>query len=105
MVTRRQRLEKAPDEVKAMVAAVRSGWNAYLADPTATNTAMQVLNKAMSAETFAASAQAQHALIKTSSTEQVGEMSLERWQTLADQLLEINVIQKPVAVDALFVNL
>ncbi|MBK6510323.1 MAG: ABC transporter substrate-binding protein [Haliea sp.] len=105
MVTRRQRLDIAPDEVKAMVAAVRGGWNDYLADPTATNAAMQALNKAMSAETFAASAQAQRELIKTGSTAQVGEMSLARWQTLADQLLEIKVIQKPVAVDGLFVNL
>jgi NitT/TauT family transport system substrate-binding protein len=105
LVTQRQRLDKSPAEVKAMVTAVRSGWNDYLQDPTGTNNAMQALNKAMSAETFAASAQAQHALIKTGSNEQVGEMSLERWQTLADQLLEINVIQKPVTVDALFVNL
>jgi NitT/TauT family transport system substrate-binding protein len=105
MVTQRKRLDKAPAEVKAMVAAVRSGWNDYLQDPTATNNAMQALNKAMSAETFAQSAQAQRELIKTSTTKQVGEMTLARWQTLADQLLEINVIQKPVAVDALFVNL
>jgi NitT/TauT family transport system substrate-binding protein len=105
LVTQRQRLDKSPAEVKAMVTAVRSGWNDYLQDPAATNNAMQALNRAMSAETFAASAQAQRELIKTSSTAQVGEMSLERWQTLADQLLEINVIQKPVAVDALFVNL
>jgi NitT/TauT family transport system substrate-binding protein len=105
LVTQRNRLEKSPAEVKAMVAAVRSGWNAYLQDPTATNNAMQSLNKAMSAETFAQSAQAQRELIKTSTTGQVGEMTLARWQTLADQLLEINVIQKPVKVDDIFVDL
>jgi NitT/TauT family transport system substrate-binding protein len=105
LVTRRQRWEKSPSEVKAMVAAVRSGWSDYLQDPAATNTAMLALNKAMSAKTFAQSAQAQRELIKTPTTERLGEMTQTRWQTLADQLLEINVIQKPVAVNDVFVDL
>jgi len=88
-----------------MVEAVRSGWNSYLQDPASTNTAMLELNKAMSEQTFAQSAQAQQALIKTSATQRVGEMTLERWQTLADQLLDIKVIQQPVAVGDLFVSL
>jgi len=105
LVTRRDRLERHPDEVKAMVAAVRSGWEDYLRDPAPTNAVMLGLNKAMSAQTFAQSAQAQQALIKTGDTRRVGEMTLARWQTLADQLLEINVIQQPVAAKDLFVDL
>jgi len=105
LVTSRERLRKSPAEVRSMVDAVRSGWNTYLQDPASTNTAMLELNKAMSAQTFAQSAQAQQALIKTSATQRVGEMTLERWQTLADQLLDIKVIQQPVAVDDLFVSL
>ncbi len=105
LVTSRERWQKSPAEVKSMVDAVRSGWNSYLQDPASTNTAMLELNKAMSAQTFAQSAQAQQALIKTSTTERVGEMTLERWQTLADQLLDIKVIQQPVAVGDLFVSL
>ena len=104
LVTRRDRLQQSPTEVKGMVAAVRSGWNSYLLDPTSTNEAMQVLNKAMSAQTFTQSAQAQHKLIRTDATRRVGEMTLERWQTLADQLLEISVIQKPIPASGLFVN-
>lgn len=105
MVTRRQRWEEKPAEVKAMVGAVRRGWNDYLQDPSATNTVMLGLNRAMSAETFAQSALAQQDLIKTSTTKRLGEMTLARWQTLADQLLEINVIRQPVAVGDVFVEL
>lgn len=105
LVTSRERWQQSPAEVKGMVDAVRSGWNAYLQDPASTNTAMLELNKAMSAQTFTQSALAQSALIKTSTTERVGEMTRERWQTLADQLLDIKVIQQPVAVGDLFVSL
>ena len=105
LVTRRQRWEKSPAEVKSMVAAVRSGWNNYLQDPEQTNAAMLALNRAMSAATFAQSAEAQRDLIKNSSIERVGEMTQARWQTLADQLLEINVVRKPVSVDDVFIDL
>ena len=105
LVTSRDRWQKSPSEVKAMVDAVRSGWNDYLQDPASTNTAMLALNKAMSAETYAQSAQAQQALIKPNASQQIGEMSQERWQTLANQLLDIKVIQQPVTVKDLFVAL
>lgn len=104
LVTRRERWKNSPAEVKSMVDAVRRGWDAYLQDPTSTNAAMSNLNKAMSAQTFAESAQAQEALIKTSTTQRVGNMTHERWQTLADQLLDIRVIQQSVSVGDLFVN-
>jgi NitT/TauT family transport system substrate-binding protein len=105
LVTSRERWEQSPDEVKAMAAAVRQGWEDYLRDPAPTNAVMMALNRAMSAETFAQSAQAQHTLIKTNDTQRLGDMTLARWQTLADQLLEINVIQAPVAANRLFVEL
>ena len=105
LVTRSDRMQHSRAEVEGMVAAVRSGWNRYLEDPTSTNQAIQALNRAMTAQTFTQSAQAQHDLIKTDTTERLGEMSLDRWQTLADQLLEIKVIPKPVAAKALFVEL
>ena len=105
LVTRRARLEQSPDEVKRMVGAVRAGWRDYLSDAAPTNRVMGDLNKAMSAETFSASAAAQNALIQTTSETELGSMTLERWQTLADQLLAIGVISKPVKVDTVFANL
>lgn len=105
LVTRRERWQASPDEVKAMVSAVRAGWEDYLRDPAPTNTMMLSLNKAMSADTFTKSAQAQLPLIKTPETQRLGEMTLARWQTLADQLLEIKAIPAPVAAQELFVDL
>ena len=88
-----------------MVAAVRRGWNDYLERPEDTNSAMQALNKAMSSDTFEHSAQAQQLLIKTDTTTDIGEMSLARWQTLGDQLLDLKIIQKPVQAKNLFIAL
>jgi NitT/TauT family transport system substrate-binding protein len=104
LVTSRERWEKSPSEVKGMIAAVRSGWNNYLENPGATNSAMQNLNKAMSAHTFLQSAQAQQSLIKTDTTTHVGEMTLVRWQTLGEQLLDLKIIQKPVSAKDLFID-
>lgn len=105
LATTRERLQKNPDEVKRMVAAVRAGWDDYLRDPAPTNTAMQALNKAMSAHTFAQSAQAQVPLIKTADAHKLGEMTLVRWQTLVGQLVEIKAIPQPVPAAELFVDL
>ena len=52
------------DTVAAMVAAVREGWQTYLADPAATNALMHDLNPTMDPQTFAASAEAQRSLIE-----------------------------------------
>ena len=105
LVTSRERWEKSPAEVKGMVAAVRSGWINYLNSPEDTNSAMQALNKAMSVKTFSQSAQAQQALIKTGTTRRVGEMTTVRWQTLADQLLDLKIIRQQVSADNVFVDL
>lgn len=105
LVTSRERWQNSPSEVKGMVAAVRSGWIDYLQNPGSTNAVMQDKNKAMSAQTFAQSAQAQLALIKPDASQGVGEMTSVRWQTLANQLLDINVIQQPVSVKDLFIDL
>jgi len=105
LVTTRKRWQASPQEVKNMVAAVRDGWNDYLQEPAPTNQLMLSLNKAMSAQTFAQSAEAQRPLIKTDSTVRVGEMTLARWQTLAEQLRDIKVIRQPVTASELFVDL
>lgn len=105
LVTSRTRWQKNPDEVRRMVTAVRSGWESYLRDPAPTNNAMQMLNKAMSAQTFARSAQAQAPLIQTRDIHKLGEMSPARWQTLVEQLVEIKVIPKPVPAAELFIDL
>ncbi|HVR29769.1 MAG TPA: ABC transporter substrate-binding protein [Thermoanaerobaculia bacterium] len=93
--------------VEAMVEAVREGWQAYLADPTATNELMHRLNPTMDARTFAESAAAQQPLIEGEGGDRssVGAMTLERWRTLVDQLVELGVIFEPVPAEQCFVDL
>jgi NitT/TauT family transport system substrate-binding protein len=99
-------LKENPQVVKAMVQAVREGWQEYLSNPAKTNEMMQKLNPTMDAATFAASAEAQKPLIlaEDPSGTDVGAMSLERWKTLTDQLLELNAIAKAVPPEACFVD-
>lgn len=105
LVTTRDRLASHPDEVKRMVAAVRAGWETYLADPTATNAAMGEINKAMDAATFRDSAAVQVPMIRPEGLEQLGSMTSERWALLVQQLTELKVIRKAVDPNSLFVNL
>jgi len=92
------KLPAAP--AKAMVASVREGWQAYLADPSATNTLMHDLNPTMDAQTFTESAEAQKNLIlgEGGDVSGVGTMTRERWQTLIDQLLEHRIVDGHVHV-------
>ena len=92
LATRGDYLRANDATVKKVVQAVREGWEAYLADPTSTNAAMQKLNPTMDAQTFADSAAAQKPLIETDAG--IGSMTLQRWQTLCSQLAELKVVEK-----------
>lgn len=83
-----------PEQVKAMVAAVKAGWDAYLADPTAANARMLELRPDYDEVTMLESARAQQPLILTEQSQQqgVGWMTRQRWQTLIDQLKELGDI-------------
>lgn len=106
LATTASRLKAQPEEVKAMVKAVRESWGAYLKDPSSTNQAMLKINKAMDAETFKKSAEAQTALISTKETDKfgLGSMTLQRWTELRDQLLELKLIKTSVDPQTLFQN-
>lgn len=97
---------KNPATVKAMVAAVREGWTAYLDDPTAANQEMARLNPTMDAATFKESALAQRQLIlpESSAPSELGTMTLARWDTLVKQLTGMKVIDRPVAAETCFVD-
>ncbi len=94
-------LRKDPDRAKAMVAAVREGWRAYLDDPKPTNQRMNQLNPSMAPEVFAEVADAQKPFIETDETRRngLGSMTKERWETLIAQLKELGDIQKAPAAD------
>ncbi len=105
LVTTRERLAQHPDEVRRMVAAVREGWQAYLKDPDATDAKMEQINRAMDAQTFRDSAEAQADLIRPPDGAPLGAMTLTRWRTLVDQLTDLKIIRRQVDPGALFVNL
>jgi len=106
VITRRELLQKSPELAQAFVLATREGWRDYLDHPEPTNALLGKLNPAMDAATLSAAAEAQKPLIETSETKQhgLGSMQRARWQTLAEQLLDLKVIDKPAAVDELFLN-
>ncbi len=104
LATTREHLQKNPAEVDKMIASVRAGWSDYLRNPESTNAKMAQLNKAMDPSTFLASAQAQKPLIETKDGSKLGSMTTQRWQTLVEQLLEINMIKNKVPADQLFVD-
>jgi NitT/TauT family transport system substrate-binding protein len=106
LATSESYLEAHRDTVAAMVAAVREGWQAYLADPTATDAKMHELNPTMDLATFAESAEAQKPLIlgDAADSARVGTMTLERWQMLVDQLVDLKVIPQAVPPESCFAN-
>lgn len=106
LATSESYLRQNPDVVKRMVQAVREGWEAYLADPAQTNQHMHRLNPTMDLQTFAESAQAQIPLIETEQTKQhgLGTMTEQRWQTLIDQLVDLQVIPQRVKANDIFLK-
>jgi NitT/TauT family transport system substrate-binding protein len=107
VIARGEMVRKDPATIKNMILALREGWGAYLADPAATNAVMGKLNREMAAPMFADGARAQHDLIETADTKQtaLGEMTNQRWQTLAQQLVDLAVIKKAPPPEECFVSL
>ena len=97
-------LRRDPAMVKAMFDACREGWTAYLADPGPTNQIIQKLNPSMDSVMLVESAKAQEPLIRGKPGEPVGigSMTRERWQTLANQLLDLKLIDKAPAPEECF---
>mgnify|MGYP003575127616 CR=1 FL=1 len=104
LATSESYLKSNPQVVKAMIDAVREGWQAYLTDPAKANEYMGRLNPTMDAQTFKDSAVAQKPLIENTDTKRagLGAMTLDRWQMLVQQLVELKVIDKPVEAQACF---
>ena len=95
VIARGEMVRNDPARIAQMILALREGWRAYLDDPAATNAVMGGLNREMDARTFAEAARVQRDLIETADTKRtaLGEMTNERWQTLAQQLVALAVIK------------
>ena len=94
LVTTETVIDQRPDLVKAVVAASVKGWEQYLADPTKTNEAIHGMNKDMSLEALKFGVEAMAPLCKIDEGAAACGMSLERWQTLVQQIEELEDIPK-----------
>jgi NitT/TauT family transport system substrate-binding protein len=106
VIAKGETVRTKPAMVKAMAAACRAGWRAYLDDPAPANAVMHQLNPDMDADTFAQGAAAQKPLIETDETKRLGlgGMTVERWRTLGNQLVEIGVIATAPPAEECFVD-
>ncbi len=86
------------------VAALREGWQSYLADPGPANALMAPLNPEMDAEAFRLAAEAQQPLIEGTGGA-VGSMSAARWAELAQQLKALGLVKDVQPAESYFTNL
>lgn len=104
LVTRRSLLKEKPALVKSVLEAVRGGWRSYLDDPKVlelTNAKMSELNPSIDLVTMNEMALAQKSLIEPakSGRNDLGKMTVSRWQELEAQLLSMKIIEKkPIGV-------
>jgi NitT/TauT family transport system substrate-binding protein len=89
-------LANQPELVAKMVRAVSRGWAKYLDDPAATNELIHKLNPEMELAVLEFGAKALRALVRTDEAKLsgLGTMSLNRWETLAQQLVEIGQLKE-----------
>lgn len=97
-------LKKHPDIVEKFVMATRQGWASYLKDPASANAVMGKLNTTMDAQTFTQAAAAMVPLVQTDETavNGIGSMTSQRWTTLAQQLVDLKIIDSAPPTESLF---
>lgn len=103
LATTEKTFKNHPELVKKFVAASREGWLAYLKSPQATNEYMATLNKSLDLETFKKSTEAQKPMIEKPG-EILGSMTMNRWNTLIQQMKDLGLIKNPLKAEDLFVN-
>ena len=86
-------------KAQAMVAAVRQGWQTYLASPAAANAKMHALNPSMDEATFTEVADAQKPYIQAAD---LGSMTAARWETLIAQLKDLGDIPQTIPAEQCF---
>jgi len=104
VITHGETLRSDPASVSRFVAALREGWQSYLADPAPANTLMAPLNPEMDAEAFRLAAEAQQPLISVEGGT-VGRMSAARWAELAQQLKALGLVQEAQPAASYFSNI
>ncbi|HEY8453050.1 MAG: ABC transporter substrate-binding protein [Micromonosporaceae bacterium] len=102
LFTTERMIREHPDVVRAVVKAVKEGWERFLADPTAGRELVLEVNKEMDAEKFDFA----HNELATGDYfgEPLGLMEAQRWEQLAQQLRDAGVLTKEVDVNSVWTN-
>lgn len=99
IATREAWLEANPDVARRFVDATRKGWDAYLAGPGPINVVMARENPAMSKDAMDTSARLAEPYVRGEGGA-LGAMTVERWQTLIEQLVELGEVEAAKAPPA-----
>jgi NitT/TauT family transport system substrate-binding protein len=94
LFTRTRFADQHSEVVRKMVLASVRGWKSYLAQPNVTNVAIHNENPEMSLDILAYGAEAMKSLCTPEGAESqpFGHMTEKRWQALADQLIDAEVL-------------
>lgn len=95
LLTRREMIDQKSDVVAKMTRASIKGWRKYFADPEPTNKYIHEQNSEMGMEILAYGVKALKPLCLPEQFDeaQLGKMTAERWQTLLNQMVEIDLIK------------
>jgi NitT/TauT family transport system substrate-binding protein len=104
LITRSDTVAAKPELVAAMVRASKQGWQTYLEAPEKTNAAIHRQNEEMGLEIldYGATVLKDLCLPDAMPAAQLGDMTLQRWTQLRDQLAEIDLVDKNLDVSKAF---
>lgn len=106
LFTMEETIEKQPELVKAFVEASIKGWDYYKENSDEINEYINELNPDISLEAMKYGAKAQMDLVYggDAETNGVGYLTEERWKTLLDQMVDIEMIEADLDVSKAFTN-
>jgi NitT/TauT family transport system substrate-binding protein len=96
LFTTESMITKQRELVDKMTTISIRGWQKYLESSAETNAYIHKLNPAMDLDVLEYGAQTIGTLVRPSSGESLGSMTLERWQTLVDQMIECEQLEPNV---------
>lgn len=105
LVTNEDEIAKRPEEVRKFVQASVRGWQRYLDRPVGANEYIHEINEQMALDVLAFGADELKPLALTEESRRlgVGAMTLARWRQLAEQLIDLGLIEPDrVDVEAAF---
>ena len=103
LITHTGLLEDNPELVQKFVTASIAGWRSYLENPDAVHAHLQTLNPEMTRDVLDAGYTELKKLCLGNANQFTGQMTLERWQTLTQQLEQLELLEiGKVTPDALF---